>query len=267
MKIGKPKHRRIRFLLPNMLTLMNALAGFAALIIFFYMLGRGRQVEGTVLAGWFILTAVLFDGLDGFAARKLDAASSAGLQLDSLADFLTFGSAPPVIIAFTCIMSGRPALAVYGSITAGLYLCCSAWRLAVYNVTALEGKTDGIFRGLPVPGAAAAVMSSLVLVAGDNSGSWLLWFTASYTLAAGLLMVSRVSYVHMWKWVTSERRGVRYLLTAVVFFSLVFFLGPIGAVTVFSVVYIFSGPAAPFVGHLTAWRTPKAERQRTADGG
>lgn len=253
-------------ILPNLLTLSNALAGFAAIIVFFYTVWQGRPEFGITLAGWLVLFAVLFDGLDGYTARKLDAASSIGLQLDSLADFLTFGTVPPVILAYRCIVSEHPALAIFGIAAAGMYLCCAAWRLAVYNTQALQGGTDGTFHGLPVPGAAAAIMSSLVLVSQNADNPRFLWFVALYCSTAGLLMISKVSYVHMWKWVTSEHRGIRYLITAALFFSLVFSLGPLPAVAVFSVLYLFSGPVYPFFARAAARFTSKNEQPATGEG-
>ena len=263
----KEKHRGFLMLLPNLLTLANALAGFTALLVFFTSVYQGRQAFGTVLAGWFILFAVLFDGLDGYAARKLDAASSTGLQLDSLADFLTFGAAPALILASTCIISGIPMLKILGSAAAGLYLSCAVWRLAVYNVMALEGTPATVFRGLPVPGAAAAVMSALVLAVKGGGSGLFLGLIALYYLLTAVLMVGKVSYVHMWKWITSERRGVRYLIIAVIFFILVFTLGPFPAITVFSVVYILSGPLGPVGSRILSARLSEKRGQTGAQGG
>lgn len=259
----RPSYLRM---LPNILTLGNALAGFTALLVFFLQAKQGRLVYGVTLAGWFILFALLFDGLDGYTARKLDATSALGLQLDSLADFLTFGTVVPVMLGYVCFVSGSTVLAVFGVLSAGLYLCCAAWRLAFYNVMALQGASNGTFRGLPVPGAAAALMSALILVL-RHGGQTLLFFMTLYALVSALLMVSRVSYLHMWKWITAEKRGVRYLLTAALFLVPAFFLGPIAAVSIFSVIYLFSGPLQPFAARAALRLATKDSRPETTDGG
>ncbi|MBN2051319.1 MAG: CDP-alcohol phosphatidyltransferase family protein [Spirochaetales bacterium] len=258
-KNGK-KHNRFMMMLPNLLTLANALAGFTALLIFFFAAWRGEILSGLVLSGWFVLFAVVFDGLDGFTARKLDAASSTGLQLDSLADVITFGLTPAVILGFVGLASGFPGLRVLLPISAGFYLCCAVWRLAVYNVMALEGGSSSSFRGLPVPGAAAGIVSTLVLAGRQGMSPLLLGFMALYALAAGALMISRLSYLHMWKWFVSERRGLRYLITAVFFFSLAIILGPMSAVVVFSFLYLLSGPLGPVLEKIS--RLAAARRGR-----
>ena len=205
---------------PNSLTLCNSLCGFASIIV---ALGYNAKVlngeiptnEIFVLSAWLILGAMIFDCLDGFAARLLNAASMHGLQMDSLADMVTFGVAPATLVtAMTYSLKTldlRHAVLVW--ILSGIYLGGAALRLATYNVHAiLEKKSDDKFHGLPSPGAAAAICTTVLFynkLQADHSELW--WVLPVYGAFLGLMMVSPIRYVHAGKWLTTATKSKKKL--------------------------------------------------------
>lgn len=182
--------------IPNFITSLNLASGFIAIIF---------AANGDLLtASWFILAAMIFDFLDGLSARLLKAYSDIGKELDSLADVVSFGVAPALIIYQLLNKSlslVAPAIVTTDGIVATLILIfpavmpvCGALRLAKFNIDTTQTKT---FKGLPIPANALAVIS--VVIAGYYSHSPLISsFTASplllilFTVVLSLLMVSRI---------------------------------------------------------------------------
>ena len=111
------------------------------------------------LSIWLILTACIFDLLDGRLARLGGHESEFGREFDSLADVISFGVAPALLLYKIVLQEFAP----YGWIVAFLYLLCGALRLARFNcIAAKGGGADKDFRGFPIP-AAAGVISSVTL--------------------------------------------------------------------------------------------------------
>ena len=202
--------------IPNILTVCNSLCGYAAILAALKAYKYGAKPEIVfVVASCLILGAMIFDALDGFAARMLNAASLKGIQMDSLADMVTFGVAPAVLVA---VMAHIYSTTKFGYGLAwcmcGLYLACAAHRLAQYNVqTMVEKKSSRNFTGLPSPGGAAAVCSLVFLFSQYDSSHTFVRFLPIYIGVLALLMVSNVRYRHIGKWlVNSKRNKKRYLL-------------------------------------------------------
>ncbi|MFH0859812.1 MAG: CDP-diacylglycerol--serine O-phosphatidyltransferase [Candidatus Altiarchaeota archaeon] len=138
----KPKN--ILMQIPDLLTLLNLLMGFTAIVFIL-------QSDPTK-AALSILLAVLLDISDGFFSRRLNTSSKFGLELDSLADMASFGIAPG-IIAYTVFLKSSG-----GVMLSALIPLCSAIRLARYNI--IDDKNS--FTGLPTP-AMGGFIASLVL--------------------------------------------------------------------------------------------------------
>jgi CDP-diacylglycerol--serine O-phosphatidyltransferase len=160
-----------------------------------------------------IIGGMLCDTLDGRVARKTGQSSKFGSELDSLADTVTFGLAPAMMM----VVLTRREIAEWGAAPLGfsrfgevalligfIYVCCTALRLARFNVeTSISEAHHQGFRGLPSPGAAAAVVSTIFL---HEYLEWVkgLSFLADIlvvalpllTLALAWLMVSRVPFLH-----------------------------------------------------------------------
>lgn len=136
--------------LPDLFTLLNIVFGFLAILV------AGRALGGNYphYAVVFILLAAMADGLDGFLARKVGG-SPLGANLDSLADLVSFGTAP----VFLAISTFNLPLHIW---PVGIFfLLCGTLRLARFNV--VSGKSDQFFEGLPIPAAGIALSASVLL--------------------------------------------------------------------------------------------------------
>jgi len=158
--------------LPDLFTLLNVILGFLSLLA----AGGAWGGNSTNFAVVFILLAAAADGLDGFVARKTGS-SPIGANLDSLADLISFGTAP----VYLAIMAFHLGPLVW---PAGIfYLICGTLRLARFNVA---GKGDQFFEGLPIPAAGIFLSASVLL------GRPTLTIVLMLLLAG--LMVSSISY-------------------------------------------------------------------------
>jgi len=166
---------------PGVFTMGNVVCGFLSIL---------SALEGHVTAAcWFVLIAGVADVLDGKAARIAGATSQFGVELDSLADFLSFGVAPAVLVYSIRLNS----LGKLGLIISIIYIMAAAYRLARYNIMAdSEEKKD--FVGMPVPLAAFGLVSYVIF-------SYNLWNGLQYdeilvTMIAvfSFVMVSQVQY-------------------------------------------------------------------------
>jgi len=180
---------------PSMLTLGNLLCGFHAV----YFASKGTH-QGLELAAWMVFVAMVFDALDGAAARLTHAASKFGAELDSLADVVSFGVAPAFLVA---VLSAHAELHHQRLVwmSCMVYVVCAALRLARFNVqTGLDEESHRSFTGLPSP-AAAGQVASLVILDGYLREQFGIELVArllpAVTFFAGALMVSRVPYPHL----------------------------------------------------------------------
>ena len=174
------------FTVPNMLTLANLLAGCAAIVF-------TLQYHAYETAFWLIIAAAVFDFLDGFAARLLKQTSPLGVQLDSLADDVTFGLAPAVVMYDLYIHSTSyygldPE--VMGWLKWGVLIIAafSVLRLAKFNIDTTQSAE---FEGLPTPANALMLMSLAVL---SDAGKVTLHQESILliSLAAALLLISPI---------------------------------------------------------------------------
>jgi CDP-diacylglycerol--serine O-phosphatidyltransferase len=195
--------RKTFFILPNLFTLSSVFCGFLAIAS--VASGDRASVAQLYQAAIAISFGFFFDLADGRVARLTKTQSSLGLQLDSLADVITFGVAPALMIYRWGLdhLVGRVPYAGHhlGAIVAFLYVAAAALRLARFNVLALnessEKKKPGKYIiGLPVP-AAAAVLVSLVVLNYQVGGSFVQVGQAALAvvvLVLSYLMVSRVRF-------------------------------------------------------------------------
>lgn len=244
--------------LPTTLTICNSLCGFGAILYCFhaYMAPTGeKDVIPRVLAlsACIILAAMIFDALDGFAARLFNAASMHGMQMDSLADMVTFGVAPAVIVSvmahrLRCLQGNSYYFVLLMS---GIYLGCAALRLATYNVHAIQQKKSSEkFQGLPSPGAAAAICSLVIFFSSAGAEhDFIVYYLPIYTGFLGLLMVSKIKYIHIGKWLVTCRRNHRRLVALLVYIVLLFFYPALIAVISINA-YVLLGPVSTVLGWL-----------------
>ena len=150
--------KKVIAFIPNLLTLCNLLCGCAAVSVLF--LRADFQA-----AFWLVIAAAVFDFFDGFAARMLHVSSPIGKELDSLADMVSFGLVPAVVVymllMLNLIWDGMQWMAYGGFLIAAL----SALRLAKFNID--ERQTEE-FRGLPTPACALFFVSLPMLFLPGN---------------------------------------------------------------------------------------------------
>jgi CDP-diacylglycerol--serine O-phosphatidyltransferase len=155
--------RKSLFILPNLFTLSSVFCGFYAVLL----CGQGASDDDYYRASLLIIFAMFFDTIDGRVARLTRTQSAFGLQIDSLADVVSFGMAPAVLVY-------RWALEPLGLIavaTCFAFVACGAIRLARFNVLAMSAggapkKPDKYILGMPIPGAAGILVS---LVAANHA--------------------------------------------------------------------------------------------------
>ncbi len=174
--------------IPNAITLLNLISGFTALIF----LTRGE----TLIASWLIALAMVFDFADGMAAKILKAWSETGKQLDSLADIVSFGIVPGVIIYSA---AGESASEWMRILFAALLPVFAAIRLARFNA---GPEQKDFFTGLPSPAAALAVIS--LVLSSENNQSFTAAFIINndialfaYAAVTSLLMVAPLKMISL----------------------------------------------------------------------
>lgn len=171
----------IRGIFPGTFTMGNVVCGFLAILSAF---------EGEITtACWLIILAGFLDGLDGKVARLSGASSRFGVELDSLADFLSFGVAPAIIMYLVKLHS----MGKWGWVISVVYIMASAYRLARFNLLAqTEEKKD--FLGLPVPGAAMALVTYVIFSYKIWGGLEYSEYLVSMVILFSALMISQIEY-------------------------------------------------------------------------
>jgi len=225
-------------IVPTLLTLGNAVCGFASIAVAARVVpGEDGALELLRLAAWMIFAGMIFDALDGYAARLSRTASEFGGQLDSLCDAITFGVAPAFLLWRLMLLDGQAGFAGQPfkvgivAVVAVVYMCCAILRLARFNV---ENNPDPAyhkrFKGLPSPAAAGCVASLGILYSAlsgyssfDSTAAmgWVAFLAPLGTLAVALLMVSRFSFPHMTKQLLRGPRRFGYVLQLVLLVALI----------------------------------------------
>ncbi len=242
-----------------MATLGNVICGFAAIYIAGLIGGRDPWTQWFaqyhyVIAAYLIFAAMVFDALDGRLARFTRHTTDFGGQLDSMADVISFGVAPAVLMLQLCralpdVIANNFSVTLPFAATraiwamGAIYASCAAIRLARFNVSNQHGEQHHFsFLGLPSPGAAGTV-AAVVLMAMQVGTQWekrlemgeLDWATTTLkyvyltslcllpliTLAVGLLMVSTLRYPHIVNRYMRGKKSVGRLVAAVVLVGVV----------------------------------------------
>jgi len=197
-------------LLPNLLTVLGLCAGLTSI--------RFVLAERFEMAAILIIFAALIDGVDGRLARRLQASSEFGAELDSLADFLNFGVAPALLV-FQHTMHGAGGL---GWTFALVFACCCCLRLARFNVTRDDAPEPAAvphskrhFVGVPAPaGALLGLLPVFLSFAAILDTTQVPVLTSLYLGLVGLAMVSRLSTLSP-KSIFIRREQVLWVLIAV----------------------------------------------------
>lgn len=247
-------------MLPNMITLGNAFCGLLAISKGIDALASGPDspifYDKLEMACWLVVLASVFDALDGKIARITNSFSDFGAQLDSFADAITFG-VTPAILAKVLLEHELPTEHLLGHprlhfLAAASFALMAVLRLARFNLeTEHDAAAHDEFRGLPSPAAAGTVVSTLLLYMSlfspttevehgqptplgglvsrlplEPLQAWFPPFLLVLLPLAGLLMVSRVRYAHLFSMLTRGRSNF-FTLVSVVFAVFVLYSAPV----------------------------------------
>ena len=247
-------------MLPSMITLINGICGFVAI----GLVAKGPDYFG--MAAYLIFYAMIADVLDGRVARMSNATSSFGGQLDSMCDVISFGAAP-AFITLRVVQAHRrqligPAEAILGDfftrfiwVTAVVYLCCAIIRLARFNVENEQDESAHMaFTGLPSP-AAAGVVAALIMYSryliGDPAfdtpffrGLYiaLIYVLPFAALSCGLLMVSRIRYLHLFNRIFRGSKPLNYLYFTLLALGMIALCGLQFSLVLTFGAFAYSGP-------------------------
>ena len=236
--------RRGIYLLPNAFTTAALFAGFYAIVQ-----AMNMNFELAAIA---VYVAMALDGLDGRVARLTRTQSAFGAEYDSLADMVSFGAAPALVMYEWALRD----LGKLGWIAAFVYVAGAALRLARFN-TLLEVADKRWFLGLPSPSAAALVAGFVWIV--DDLGldpeplTWVAW---GVTVFAGLTMVSNVRY---WSFKTINLKKSVPFMAVVLFAAVVALLSwqPPAVLFALFVAYALSGYAIAAYSAIRRRSTPR----------
>lgn len=293
----KTKKRRLIAVLPTLLTLGNAACGFGAITYaakvgpeylgqaagggLTRMLGTSPGIYNSFenqhlfIAAVLIFVAMLFDALDGSAARWTNQTSEFGAQLDSLCDAISFGIAPAFLMLQMIQFRTEIYLPRLLWVIALLFAVCTILRLARFNVETDEDDSHEGFSGLPSPAAAGVVasfpiaMRGLYKMAESENGSiqslsqWLItaigWSLPVITLAVAALMVSRINYPHVFNQLFTGQRSRRHVIQLVFSLALIFLVREL-AVPVLFCYFAFSSPIRAFWEEVVSGRLYKSKQ-------
>lgn len=225
--------------IPNLFTLLNLFFGCMAIVftmqngILINVSAEGTELldipEKIWMASLFIGIAAVVDFLDGFVARLFNATSEMGKQLDSLADVVSFGVAPAMIIYQFLRLSfaqeeGGLDVSFLWLLPAFVLPCAAAWRLARFN---LDKSQSYSFKGMPVP-AVGLFVASLPLIYWNVNEAWVFslllnkWFLYAMVFVLSFLMVSTLPLMAMkFKDYSVKNNLPRYLLIIIAVLSVV----------------------------------------------
>jgi CDP-diacylglycerol--serine O-phosphatidyltransferase len=231
------------YLLPNLVTTGGLFAGFYGIV---------ATMKGDYyIAAWFILISAIFDALDGKVARLTGTTSQFGVEYDSLADIVSFGVAPGLLMYSWALKS----FGKFGWLAAFLYVVCGALRLARFNVqvNTVESRR---FVGLPIPAAAGMVASCVLLfyhLGGSGTIRKVSVVLLIYVLA--YLMVSNHSYHSFKDPELVKRQPFGFLVLAIIFIIVIVAQPEIMLFSIASI-YTASGPLGSVVKYFRG-RTPR----------
>ena len=238
------------YLIPSLFTAGNLICGFFSIVSTF----SGEYLQAAI----FIFLALLLDGLDGYAARLTKTTSQFGIEFDSLADLVSFGVAPAILVYYWALVPWK----TWGWLAACLYVVCGALRLARFNVQ-IRTVEKKHFVGLPIP-AAAEMIAAIVLIyyflGGEGATNKQIVLLLVIYLLAGL-MVSNFQYFSLKQLNLKKRHPIWILVSAILLIKLTIAEPQIMFFTVF-LLYTLSGPLLWF---LTIHKRRREKRGKIAE--
>jgi CDP-diacylglycerol---serine O-phosphatidyltransferase len=266
----KEQEQKLVYVLPNLMTAGNLFCGFMAILAIF----QGTLERANLTDGWwqhyemslfFILGAFIFDMLDGRVARLGGQESPFGREFDSLADVVSFGVAPALLV-FKIVLFELPNRV--GWAIAAIYLACGAFRLARFNVLAAMPNKSAMrdFTGFPIP-AAAGLIASITMLLLDvyqedrEIGPWK-YVLAVLMVFLSFMMFSKYRYPSFKALDFRAQRSVSKLLGLIVVIGLVIIFYRYSLAICFAG-YLVYGFVRPYISR--AWRAEFDEEDEMED--
>ena len=242
VKQAKNRPRGI-YLLPNILTTASLFAAFYSIV---------AAMKGLFdVAAIAIFIAMIADGLDGRVARMTNTQTAFGAQYDSLADMVSFGLAPALVVYSWSLVN----LGKIGWLIAFIYAAATALRLARFN-TQLQDDDKRYFQGLPCT-AAAPVLAAMVWLGGmyDLNGLLVAIPAAVVTVLMAFFMVSRIRY-HSFKKIDFKGKVSFFVVVLLVVVLAGVAIAPAPVLFVVFFLFAFSGPV------MTLWQVRKMRKHK-----
>jgi len=238
------------YLIPSLFTTGNLICGFFSLVSTF----NGDYFQASL----FIILANVLDGLDGLVARMTKTTSQFGVELDSLADLVSFGVAPAVLVFYWALVPWH----TWGWLAACLYVVCGALRLARFNVQ-IKNVEKSHFVGLPIPAAAEMIVATVLLyyfLGGEGAANKEIILLLVIYMLAGL-MVSNFRYLSF-KQVTLKKKHPFWLLVSAILLIKLFIAEPQIMFFLTFLLYTLSGP---LLWTLTVYKRRREKRGELAE--
>ncbi len=218
-----------RTIVPSFFTIANMFFGFMAVIYAF-------NSENFVRSSWLIILAAFMDSMDGRVARFTGTSSKFGVEYDSLADVVSFGLAPSILVYLYYFKNWGTV----GMFLSFFPLLFASIRLARFNVE-LEGFEKTAFTGLPSPASAISIASFFIFVDAYFPHQILPKYLLVLTLTVSVLMVSTIRYDVMPKLTFKGTVGQKVWVMIVVIVVLLLIINPQLFMFPLVVTYVLSG--------------------------
>lgn len=220
------KNIQATYILPNLLTASSVFVGVLSIIAS----SQGNFEKASIL----LFIAMVLDGLDGRVARMTNTTSKFGVEFDSLADIVSFGVAPAMLLYFyTGHNFGK-----FGAMVSAMYVVFGAIRLARFNVSTAQIEPS-VFIGLPIPGSALAIVVSVMFFDKYSLNEYSI-FLLFFAMLIAILMVSNIRYPSFKK-VNSTKANILKILVAIVIISSTLYLYPVEGFLLLITTYIIFG--------------------------
>lgn len=237
------------YLLPSLFSLTNLFFGFLSITFCFQ-----RKYSW---AAFFILIGAILDGFDGIAARLTKTQSDFGIELDSLADAISFGAAPCLLLYFWALKAAGPA----GKFFSFVYLSAGILRLARYNVRTKMQPDRKHYTGLTIPSASMFISSILFLHPQALNSKPMAFLMAVVTLLVSSCMISAIKYRNFLDFNIRKKIDIKTaLIIAIIVSSLIFYRKIF--LFCFFTINVLSGPIT-YVYNILKKKTKKRRQEKS----
>ncbi|NWF67435.1 MAG: CDP-diacylglycerol--serine O-phosphatidyltransferase [Campylobacterales bacterium] len=225
--MSENRNFKLIYLLPNIFTAASIFIGVLSII---------EASKGNfVIASWYILASLIFDGLDGRVARLTNSTSKFGVEFDSLADVIAFGIAPSMLLYFFI----GSQYGKFGIFISAMFVIFGAIRLARFNVTTFLNEPN-VFIGLPIPAAAVFITMWVLTFQEYQELNSLAVILLPLSVLVSILMVSNIRYPSFKK-VQFQKSATLKLLIIIILICFTLYVFPIEGITILFSIYVLFG--------------------------